>query len=125
MSRASCSTRFESRPARTSDAGLHVDSARTVTSSPELTRRTGAMFAAYPPQTTVLGVGISVCVFPVGGAGHAALALIGAVAPGAGLLTEDGVRHAGANTPNVIAARNSMRVVMGLLLRQRRSFSRS
>ena len=35
MSFASCSTRFESSPARTSDVGLHVDSARTTTSSPE------------------------------------------------------------------------------------------
>ena len=41
MSFASCSTRFESSPARTSDVGLHVDSARTMTSSPEFDAKHG------------------------------------------------------------------------------------
>ena len=70
MSFASCSTRFESSPARTSDIGLHVDSARTTTSSPDATRSTGSPAASYHPHATVFGVGMSVCVRPGAGAGH-------------------------------------------------------
>src|SRR4029078_2604800 len=70
MSFASCSTRFESSPERTSDVGLHVESARTTTSSPELTRSTAAPAASYHPQATVLGVGMSECNLPGPGAGQ-------------------------------------------------------
>ena len=59
MSFATCSTRFESRPARTRDAGAQVDSARTVTSSPELAWSTGSPAASRSSlhAGTVFGVG--------------------------------------------------------------------
>src|SRR5215831_3851791 len=103
MSFASCSTRFESSPARTSEAGAHVDKARTTTSSPDATRSTGSPAASYHPHATVLGVGISVYVLPGAGAGHDALdtCAVDADKPVFGVAdTEDGVRQPiAANTP--------------------------
>src|SRR4051812_21155046 len=109
MSFANCSTRLESSPARTSDVGLHVDSARTTTSSPELTRSTGAPAASYQPQATVFGVGISVCSAPRLGAGQSVRGAASAqtrsappIIPGPGLAaapTDDGVRQLNASTP--------------------------
>src|SRR5215472_6564810 len=103
MSFATCSTRFESRPAPTSDLGAQVERARTTTSSPDATRNTGSPAASYHPHATVCGVGISVYVLPGAGAGHATLgscaidadkALLGVAE------TEDGVwQPAAANTP--------------------------
>src|SRR6478672_11990841 len=100
MSFATCSTRFESRPARTSDVGLHVDSARTTTSSPDATRSTGSPAASYHPHATVLGVGISVYVRPGDGAGHAVIAAWGVAADAAGVAEiDDGVWQL-ASTPS-------------------------
>src|SRR3569833_4024514 len=67
MSFACVSIRLVSRPAFFSDCGLQVESARTSTSSPELTRSTGAPAASYQPHATVCGVGISVCTLPATG----------------------------------------------------------
>ncbi len=95
MSFACCSTRFESSPARTSDIGLHVDSARTTTSSPEATRSTGSPAASYQPHATVFGVGTIVYVRPGAGAGHVVIA-VWADADGAGVAeTDDGVWQLG------------------------------
>ena len=74
MSFASCSTRVESSPARTRDIGLHVESARTTTSSPDATRSTGSPAASYHPHATVFGVGMIVCVRPGAGAGQSVAA---------------------------------------------------
>src|SRR5437764_15121627 len=103
MSFANCSTRLESSPARTSDVGLHVDSARTVTSSPELTRSTGAPAASYQPHATVFGVGINVCDAPGAGAGQSVRGAASAqtryapiAIPGLGFATvptDDGLRQ--------------------------------
>src|SRR5512138_1554388 len=70
MSYESCSTLVESNPALRSDMGLHVDSARTTTSSPEFTCSTGSPAASYHPQATVFGVGMITCVRPGAGAGQ-------------------------------------------------------
>src|SRR5512146_1022356 len=70
MSYESCSTLAESNPALRSDMGLHVDSARTTTSSPEFTRNTGSPAASYHPQATVFGVGMITWVRPGAGAGQ-------------------------------------------------------
>src|SRR5215472_8240429 len=103
MSFATCSTRFESSPARTSDAGAQVDSARTTTSSPDATRNTGSPAASYHPHATVLGVGMSVYVFPGAGAGHDVFGTAAVVADSVALgvaETEDGAwQPMAANTP--------------------------
>src|SRR5665213_1248067 len=103
MSFASVSIRFVSRPAFFNDPGLQVDSARTVTSSPELTRRTGSPFESYQPHATVFGVGISVYDLPTDGDDQSSIAVadpIGALPPGAP--TDDGVRQPSASTPPAI-----------------------
>src|SRR6476660_5174143 len=109
MSFANGSTRVESNPARTSDVGLHVDSARTTTSSPELTWSTGAPAASYHPHATVFGVGMSECNLPGPGAGQSFRGAASAqtryaplAIPGLGfatVLTDDGVRQPNASTP--------------------------
>src|SRR5215470_4003287 len=98
MSFASCSTRFESSPARTSDVGLQVDSARTVTSSPDATRSTGSPAASYHPHVTVFGVGMSVWDRPGLGALQSS-AWVGADAGAPLWETEDGARQPSAITP--------------------------
>src|SRR5262245_44436356 len=102
MSLASCSTRFESSPARTSDIGLQVDSARTVTSSPDATRSTGSPAASYQPHATVFGVGISVCDRPARGVLQSS-ACVGADAGAPLCKTEDGAWQPSASNPPTIA----------------------
>src|SRR5262249_1640416 len=116
MSFASFSTRFESNPARTSDVGLHVDRARTITSSPEFTCNTASPAASYQPHATVFGVGINVCTLPATGvdqssglavasqdAAGSSVAVTRGAAPEEPDETEDGVWHAAAITPPSIA----------------------
>src|SRR4051812_25549693 len=130
MSFASCSTRFESSPARTSDVGLHVDNARTVTSSPDATRSTGSPATSYHPHATVLGVGMSVWDLPGAGAGQSVRGAASAqtapagpagAEPGEVAPTEDGVRQLNADTPLMIMPRPICRRVIRRLLRRRRS----
>src|SRR5689334_3239050 len=110
MSLASCSTRAVSRPARTRDAGLHVDSARTINSSPLPTWSTGSPAASYQPIATVFGVGISVNVLPGEGAGQD----MEAPSPPAGssVPIDDGVRHPSAHTPPMIVATVRARIII-------------
>src|SRR5689334_14221551 len=101
MSFACCSTRLESSPVRTRDIGLHVDSARTTTSSPEATRSTGSPAASYQPHATVLGVGVSWCVLPGAGEGHTVFDGAGG-GPALGVVlaeTEGGAWQLTASTP--------------------------
>src|SRR5438874_1122982 len=130
MSFANCSTRFESSPARTSDIGLQVDSARTVISSPEFTRSTGAPAASYQPHATVFGVGIKVCDAPGAGAGQSVRGAASAQTryapadvPGLGLaaaLTDDGVRQLSASTPLTTTLAPNRSLVIRRLLRRPR-----
>ena len=124
MSFASFSTRFESSPARTSDVGLHVDNARSVTSSPDATRKTGSPAASYQPHATVFGVGISVCCLPGPGAGQSVRGAASAHIRVAGAAdadppTEDGVRQLNADTPPIIAVTTNPRRVIHRLRRPR------
>src|SRR5438309_5038990 len=100
--------RFVSSPAFLSDVGEQVESARTVTSSPELTRSTGSPAASYHPHATVFGVGMSVNDLPGAGAGQsvrgaASAQVDGAAAPDAGdaptAPIDDGAWQPNANTP--------------------------
>ncbi len=139
MSFASFSTRDESSPARTSDVGLHVDSARRTISSPDCTVSTGLPAASYQPHATVFGVGINVYVRPGAGAGQCtriACPDVGAtntdvfadalpVSEGvpAGTAdgdpeTEDGAPHPSAVTPPSIVQTSIARAFMSLLLRR-------
>src|SRR6185436_1895134 len=135
MSFASCSTRFESSPERTSDVGLQVESARTTTSSPELTRSTGAPAASYHPQATVFGVGMSECNLPGPGAGQSVRGVASAqtrypplAIPGLGFAavpTDDGVRQLSASTPLMTTLTPIRCLVIRRLLRRPESLRRS
>src|SRR5689334_1146967 len=100
--------RFVSRPAFFNDIGLQVDRARTSTSSPELTRSTGAPAASYQPHATVCGVGISVCFAPTRGDDQSSAAPLVPCCMG-DPETTGGVWHPSASTPLTITALISVR----------------